>query len=201
MDEQNPPTHWDLSYTLLCDILLLANVPYIGTPIPAASSPITPFAGIIIMIRLSPKTPMLAVASGVGLPSPGHTRTSSTLETTSNEAPNISLNLWSGRKTRILYIVVSCGVVWQFGMLVFTGFADYYAPWNEKFPKQYHTTQCIAYLLMAAGTINLVTEMIICAAIIEKSTTEEEWAVREKPLMAGRNGTASHQGDETVQQV
>jgi hypothetical protein len=51
---------------------------------------------------------------------------------------------------------------------------------------------------MAAGTIILVTGMIICSAIIEKSTTEEKWVVREKPLMAGRNGTAGHQGDERV---
>jgi hypothetical protein len=100
----------------------------------------------------------------------------------SKEAPNISLNLHGGSKFEDLYTVAACGIVLQFGVLIFSGLAVYYPGWNLRFPKNGRSIQSYAYPLMAAGTVVLVIGMIICSAVIEQSTTEEKWVVSGRPL-------------------
>jgi len=97
----------------------------------------------------------------------------------SGEAPNISLNVHGGTRNGDLYIVAACGVVLQFGVLILSGLAVYYPGWNLKFKKDRRPVQDYAYPLMAAGTLVLATGMIICSAVIEKSTAEVQWVVGE----------------------
>ncbi|KAF8535428.1 hypothetical protein BDD12DRAFT_892990 [Trichophaea hybrida] len=62
-------------------------------------------------------------------------------------APNISLNLHRGSKRRELYTAALCGIVLQFGMLVFCGFSVYHLEFSQRFPKNGHPVGAYAFLL------------------------------------------------------
>jgi len=110
----------------------------------------------------------------------GHRAANSALHSpSSKEAPNISLNVHGGARNDDLYIVAACGIVLQFGVLIFSGLAFYYPGWNLKFKKDNILVKNYAYPLMLAGTLVLVTGMIICSAVIEKSTAEVQWVLSE----------------------
>jgi hypothetical protein len=89
--------------------------------------------------------------------------------------PNILLNLQSQSTSRDLYLVACCGILLQSGVLLFSGFAVYYEGFNSRFRKNGSPVATYAYPMMAVGTITLIIGVTICAAIIELSTTEQEW--------------------------
>lgn len=92
-------------------------------------------------------------------------------------APNISLNLYGGSKDGELYSAALCGIVLQFGMLVFCGFSVYHPEFSQRFPKNGHPVQEYAYPIMATGTIILMIGMLICSAVVEHSTRETEYVL------------------------
>jgi len=92
-------------------------------------------------------------------------------------APNISLNLHGGSKDGELYSAALCGIVLQFGMLVFCGFSVYHPEFSQRFPKNGHPVQEYAYPIMATGTIILMIGMLICSAVVEHSTRETEYVL------------------------
>jgi len=92
-------------------------------------------------------------------------------------APNISLNLHGGSKTGELYAAALCGIVLQFGMLVFCGFSVYHPKFRQRFPKNGRPVQAYAFPVMALGTVILMIGMLICSAVVEQSTGEKEYVL------------------------
>ena len=88
-------------------------------------------------------------------------------------APNISLNIHGSSSTTDLYVFALCGLVLQFGMLVFCGFSVYHPSFSLRFHKGGQKVAAYAYPIMATGTITLAIGMVICSAIVEGSTKEE----------------------------
>jgi hypothetical protein len=99
-------------------------------------------------------------------------------------APNISLNLHDGSKHGELYAAALCGIILQFGMLVFCGFSIYHPTFSQRFPKNGRPVQRYAFPIMALGTILLMLGMLICSAIVNLSTKEEEYAPTTGPSAA-----------------
>ncbi|KAF8542428.1 hypothetical protein BDD12DRAFT_916284 [Trichophaea hybrida] len=75
-----------------------------------------------------------------------------------------------------LYAAALCGIILQFGMLVFCGFSIYHPTFSQRFPKNGRPVQGYAFPIMALGTILLMLGMFICSAIVDQSTKEEEYA-------------------------
>lgn len=73
------------------------------------------------------------------------------------------------------------GILLQSGVLVFTGFTVYHPTWRENFLKNDAAIMGYAYPLLVVGTVLLVIGMLICSAVIERSTHETVWTTR-KPL-------------------
>ena len=90
-------------------------------------------------------------------------------------APCISLNLHGGSQSRDLYITAICGVVLQLGVLVFAGASVYHPTFKLRFTKDSEPVAKFVYPLMATGTVALVVGMLMCSAVIERSTKEMEW--------------------------
>jgi len=97
-------------------------------------------------------------------------------------APNISLNLHGGSKTMDLCLVAICGIVLQFGMLVFSGFSVYHPHFKMRFPKNGERVRPYAFPIMAVGTIILMIGMMICSAVVEQSTVENIFVPGKKYL-------------------
>lgn len=95
-------------------------------------------------------------------------------------APNISLNLHQGTRIGDLWFAASCGMVLQFGVLIFSGFAVYYPIWNDRFQKDEKAVAGYAFPLLSGGTVLVTLGMIICSAVIEKSTTETKWSIKRR---------------------
>ncbi|KAF8248512.1 hypothetical protein K440DRAFT_679776, partial [Wilcoxina mikolae CBS 423.85] len=100
--------------------------------------------------------------------------------------PNISLNINPLNKSWELYAAAAFGVIIQFSVLLFSGVTVYYAEWNLKFQKKGRPVPGYEYPLMAIGTILLVIGMMLCSAVIDLSTTEEEWAAMASNGKQGR---------------
>jgi hypothetical protein len=90
---------------------------------------------------------------------------------------NMSLNLYPHSKIEDLYAAAACGIIIQFGVLAFSGLTVYYPIWNLKFQKKGQPVQSHAYPLMATGTCLLVIGMIMCSAVVDHCTMEEEWVI------------------------
>ncbi|KAI5806043.1 hypothetical protein EDC01DRAFT_609075, partial [Geopyxis carbonaria] len=116
-------------------------------------------------------------------------------------APNVSFNIHGKSPQFELYTVALCGIILQFGVLVFEGFIVYHPRFKLSFKKNGATVLGYAYPMVAAGTLILMCGMIICAAVIEESTEEEEW----EPLVSSgayilwlqRNHVVSDQSFDT----
>lgn len=98
-----------------------------------------------------------------------------TNNTPAESAPNIQLNLHGGSKTRDLFTVACIGVCLQLGILVFAGLSVYAPGFRNHFLKTGGPVKGYAYPLVAVGTTILVCGMMICSAVIEKSTVEESY--------------------------
>ncbi|KAF8540640.1 hypothetical protein BDD12DRAFT_734126, partial [Trichophaea hybrida] len=97
------------------------------------------------------------------------------IESHNESAPNISLNLHGGSKSQEHYAAALCGIVLQFGMLVFCGFSVYHPAFGQRFPKNGRPLGAYAFPIMALGTILLMLGMLICSAVVEQSTVETEY--------------------------
>jgi hypothetical protein len=95
-------------------------------------------------------------------------------------APNISLNLHGGSKSRDLYWAALCGIVLQSGMLIFSAFTVYNPGFSWRFPVDSNHVRPYAFPVMATGTIILVSGMLICSAVVEYSTEEKRFVAGRK---------------------
>ena len=94
--------------------------------------------------------------------------------------PNIGLNLSGQRVSNLEFMLVAvAGVVLQAGVVVFAGVGTYLSPWNGNFKKGNKPVQKHAFPSMAGGTVALVIGMFLCCYIVERSTTENTWAITE----------------------
>lgn len=93
-------------------------------------------------------------------------------------APNLALNLNGGSRAHDLYFSAIVGLLLQFGMLVFSGFAVYHPTFSSKFPKNGARVKPHAFPMMAAGTIVLMCGMLLCSVLIERSTEEKVYVAR-----------------------
>ena len=94
-------------------------------------------------------------------------------EQQSPPAPNISLNIHGGSRSSELYAAALCGIILQFGMLVFCGFSVYHPRFSQRFPKNGQRIRPYAFPAMATGTIILAIGMVICSFVVEASTEEK----------------------------
>lgn len=88
------------------------------------------------------------------------------------DAPNISLNVNPTKSSAELYLMVVVGIALQAAVLVFAGLATYY--WE--FLKDGERMRAYSYPTTATGTIFLALGMFICAAVVERSTEEANYA-------------------------
>ncbi|KAF8531435.1 hypothetical protein BDD12DRAFT_644176, partial [Trichophaea hybrida] len=106
---------------------------------------------------------------------------SSEREPLGKAAPNIALNV-SGRRVSDLELMVVAvtGILLQVGVIVFAGFSVLSSPWNENLKKGDKPAQLYAFPLMCVGTVAVVFGVFICAYIVERSTTEVVWKLKEE---------------------
>ena len=90
-------------------------------------------------------------------------------------APNISLNIHGGSRSSELYAAAICGIILQFGVLVFCGFSVYHPRFSKGFPKNGQRIRPYAFPAMATGTIILAIGMVICSFVVEASTEEKAY--------------------------
>ncbi|KAF8541742.1 hypothetical protein BDD12DRAFT_731468, partial [Trichophaea hybrida] len=110
-------------------------------------------------------------------------------------APNIALNIQGGSRPRDLYFAAIGGALFQFGMLVFCGFTVYHPTFSSRFPKNSAKVKPYAFPVMAVGTIALMCGMLICSAVIERSTEETVFTpqLRARILWLQKTHTVSDQ--------
>ena len=94
-------------------------------------------------------------------------------ERQSPPAPNISLNIHGGSRSSELYAAALCGIILQFGVLLFCGFSVYHPRFSPRFPKNGQRIRPYAFPAMATGTIILAIGMVICSFVVEASTEEK----------------------------
>ncbi|KAF7524027.1 hypothetical protein G7054_g11554 [Neopestalotiopsis clavispora] len=104
---------------------------------------------------------------------------SSTIIVTRNphmDAPNISLNSHNRMSRFELRVVAVLATILQFAVLVFSACAVYYPA--LKFAKDGNPVPSYAFPCNIAGTLLLVTGMLLCAHVVESSTSEEVFRPR-----------------------
>ncbi|KAH9206686.1 hypothetical protein DL95DRAFT_450718 [Leptodontidium sp. 2 PMI_412] len=84
------------------------------------------------------------------------------------QAPNLTLNAYNQFGRGELYVVAVCGIVIQFGVLIYSGFATYYP--TLMFLKAGKPVADYAFPCTATGILLLVTGMLICSHVIENSS-------------------------------
>ncbi|RPA82272.1 hypothetical protein BJ508DRAFT_208215, partial [Ascobolus immersus RN42] len=96
-------------------------------------------------------------------------------------APNLFLNLRpqiSAKDKWELRGFALVGVILQAGGLAFSGTMAYHPDMRIKLQKEGHPVDSYAYPLATAGTLVLILGMWICSFVIERSTEEESWIVK-----------------------
>ncbi|CCX31479.1 Similar to Ankyrin-3; acc. no. Q12955 [Pyronema omphalodes CBS 100304] len=94
------------------------------------------------------------------------------------EAPNISLNIHGGSKKIDLILASLCGLLLQFGIVVFSGFTVYHPLFKSRFKKNGKDVAVYAYPTMAIGTVILFTGLLVCCIVIDRSTKESRWVLK-----------------------
>jgi hypothetical protein len=102
-------------------------------------------------------------------------------------APNISLNAHRSSDTKELYVVAIAGIILQSSVLIFAGFTVYHPAFSRRFYKNDQPVAGYAYPLLLVGTVILVIGMVVCSAVIEKSTTETRYSLMD--LTPKKNST------------
>ncbi|KAH8743703.1 hypothetical protein F5882DRAFT_498905, partial [Hyaloscypha sp. PMI_1271] len=93
------------------------------------------------------------------------------------KAPNLTLNAHNQQARGELYLVAAIGIVLQLGVLAYSGCATFYP--TLLFLTNGSPAADYAFPCSAAGTLALVTGMLICSHVVENSTVEERY--RPKP--------------------
>lgn len=96
-------------------------------------------------------------------------------------APNIALNLGTPSRERkpMLRFLAVLGVMVQLAAVVYGAMITYYPPWASVFTKDGEPVVSAAFPIMAVGTLMVAIGMFLCAAVVERSTDETTWTVRE----------------------
>lgn len=94
-------------------------------------------------------------------------------------APNLSLNIGGNTIPDIEFVAVAAfGVMLQLGVIAFVVLIAFLPPWRSEFQKEGYVVAVHAPLVIS-GTLALVIGMYLCSHIIDRSTTEESWKVKE----------------------
>ncbi|KAF2250191.1 hypothetical protein BU26DRAFT_296992 [Trematosphaeria pertusa] len=88
-------------------------------------------------------------------------------------APNLTLNVQNQVRRVELYVVALIGIALQLGVVLYSGFATYHPA--LMLPKDGNPVADYAFPCTAAGTVLLVAGMLMCAYVIETSTTERTY--------------------------
>lgn len=88
-------------------------------------------------------------------------------------APNISLNLHNRVSRTEIRIVAAISIVIQVGIVVYAGFATYHP--RLQYKKGDSSVQGYGFPVMCSGTIIISIGLLICAHVIEDSTTERRY--------------------------
>ncbi len=89
---------------------------------------------------------------------------------TIDTAPNLTLNLHNALGRADLYAIAVFGILLQLGFLVYCGFITYYP--GAILLKDGDSVANYAFPCTAAGTLALVVGLLICAHVVEHSTSE-----------------------------
>ncbi|KDN62943.1 hypothetical protein CSUB01_08487 [Colletotrichum sublineola] len=89
------------------------------------------------------------------------------------DAPNIYVNAHQQTSREKLRVVAAFGTILQLCVLLYSRFATYHP--TLKFQKDGSPIESYAYPCTAVGTLILVLGMILCAHVVDNSTTEERY--------------------------
>ncbi|ETS83858.1 hypothetical protein PFICI_05734 [Pestalotiopsis fici W106-1] len=89
------------------------------------------------------------------------------------DAPNVSLNSHSHTSRAELRMVAVLGIIFQLGVLIFSGCAVYHPTLEVRLQKDGNPVARYAFPCNAIGTVLLVVGMLLCAHVVESSTSEK----------------------------
>lgn len=113
---------------------------------------------------------------------PDDSSSTAPLMSESRAAPNMSLNFGGDAVHDVeVYAVAALGVILQLGVIVYTVLSLCLSPWNSKFQKVGYEPTIYAPL-MIGGTVVLAIGMYLCSHIVERSTVEGSWNVKDQTL-------------------
>ncbi|KAJ4077796.1 hypothetical protein NW761_012114 [Fusarium oxysporum] len=117
------------------------------------------------------------------------------IRNTNADAPNLTLNVHNQVGRGELYVVAACGLVLQVGVLVYSGIAAKYLTFMLL--KDGKPVADYAFPCTAAGTLLLVVGMLICAHVVESSTSETRYrptsGMSARVVWLQRSGTVNDQ--------
>ncbi|CAI6089116.1 unnamed protein product [Clonostachys chloroleuca] len=117
------------------------------------------------------------------------------IRNTNADAPNLTLNVHNQIGRGELYVVAACGLVLQVGVLVYSGIAAKYLTFMLL--KDGKPVADYAFPCTAAGTLLLVVGMLICAHVVESSTSETRYrpasGMSARVVWLQRSGTVNDQ--------
>lgn len=99
-----------------------------------------------------------------------------------HRAPNMSLNCSGDGKSWQIWACATIGIVIQLGVLVFLGFLTEYR--TLRLDKDGSPVEDYAMPTAVIGTVILTLGILICAHVVDDSSTEEVYAVTKKDSMA-----------------
>lgn len=88
------------------------------------------------------------------------------------DTPDLTLNVHNQVGRGEIYVVATCGLILQVGVLVYSGIAKYL---TFRLLKDGSPVADYAYPCTATGTLLLVLGMLICAHVVESSTLESRY--------------------------
>ena len=102
------------------------------------------------------------------------------------EAPNILLNLHGGTSLAILIPASIVGIILQVGVLTFAGLASKWPHFALELPSSESATD-YGFPLLLLGTVLLTAGLFIVTLVIEQSTEEMKWVVKDDGTNASPN--------------
>ncbi|KAH6838602.1 hypothetical protein B0I37DRAFT_387349 [Chaetomium sp. MPI-CAGE-AT-0009] len=115
-------------------------------------------------------------------------------------APSLTLNTRNQLSRGELYLVAVIGTLLQLGVLVFSGCATYHPTLRSRWLKDGNPAADYAFPCNAAGTLLLVAGMLICAHVVEGSTSETRYRPVEgkaRVVWLQKSGTVNDQAFES----
>jgi ankyrin repeat protein len=115
-------------------------------------------------------------------------------------APSLTFNVRSQLNRGELYLVAVLGTVLQLGVLIFSGCATYHPDLRSRWLKDDNPAADYAFACNAGGTLLLVAGMLICAHVVEGSTSETRYRPVEgeaRVVWLQKSGTVNDQAFES----